>query len=183
MTSSRPLTHFDCDLHQDLRCISLIGMALPDPKQNQAYFDVSALEAGHAHAPISLILAGHDESERVWSPSLAFLLRSPSTGKTIAFDLGIRKVRIRFSLICIERSRSAKYHTSGSGFLPALSVRREDEGDVPCESPAGCCRLPEEGWAQSRRRRLCDVQPSALGCVALLCLPVQLLNVRGTRST
>jgi hypothetical protein len=97
MTSSRPLT--DCDLPQDLRCISLIGMALPDPKQNQAYFDVSALEAGHVHIPISLILAGYDESERLWAPSLVFLLRSPSTGKTIVFDLGVRKVRIRCWLL------------------------------------------------------------------------------------
>jgi glyoxylase-like metal-dependent hydrolase (beta-lactamase superfamily II) len=64
-------------------------MSLPDPGDNQAYCDVSALEAGIMTFPLYAILEGAQGAVTV--PSLAFLVRHTTSGKSIVFDLGIRR--------------------------------------------------------------------------------------------
>jgi glyoxylase-like metal-dependent hydrolase (beta-lactamase superfamily II) len=64
-------------------------MSLPDPGENQAYCDVSALEAGMLKLPLEVVLEGVQGAVTV--PSLAFLVRHTTSGKSIVFDLGIRR--------------------------------------------------------------------------------------------
>ncbi|EIN12610.1 Metallo-hydrolase/oxidoreductase [Punctularia strigosozonata HHB-11173 SS5] len=64
-------------------------MTLPLPAKDQPFFRVSALEAGMLQLPLELILAGYKDPIDV--PSLSFLLRHSSSGKTVVFDLGIRR--------------------------------------------------------------------------------------------
>jgi len=65
-------------------------IALPPPAQDQAYLDVSALEAGNISLPIDKFVADM-EPEIVTCPSLAFSLRHSKTGFQIVFDLGTRR--------------------------------------------------------------------------------------------
>ena len=63
---------------------------IPSPAPDQAYIDVSALEAGIINLSIDRFLAD-TEPEIVSCPSLAFLLRHSKTGFQIVFDLGTRR--------------------------------------------------------------------------------------------
>lgn len=65
--------------------------ALPAPTPNQAYCDISALEAGFMHAPMRVFIDVAKEDEIDQLPSLSFLLRHSTNGDTFTFDLGIRK--------------------------------------------------------------------------------------------
>lgn len=65
-------------------------VALPPPAPDQAYMNVSALEAGNLHLPIHKFVA-NTKPEIVSCPSLAFLLRHSKTGHQIVFDLGTRR--------------------------------------------------------------------------------------------
>lgn len=65
-------------------------VTLPPPALNQAYVDVSALEAGNICLPIDMLVAD-TERELAWCPSLAFSLRHSKTGFRIVFDLGTRR--------------------------------------------------------------------------------------------
>lgn len=65
-------------------------IALPPPAPNQAYIDVSALEAGNISLPIDMLVAD-TEPGIVSCPSLAFSLRHSKTGFQIVFDLGTRR--------------------------------------------------------------------------------------------
>ncbi|KIJ65712.1 hypothetical protein HYDPIDRAFT_39629 [Hydnomerulius pinastri MD-312] len=64
--------------------------ALPLPAPNQAYIDVSALEAGNLLIPMDMILAGA-KHEFVPCPSMAFSLRHSRTGFQMVFDLGVKR--------------------------------------------------------------------------------------------
>ena len=66
-------------------------MSLPPPSANQAFCDVSALEAGHVKIPLAWVLANVSEDEFLTLPALAFLVRHRSDGDTVLFDLGLRK--------------------------------------------------------------------------------------------
>lgn len=68
------------------------NMALPPPSTNQAYWNISALDAGVIYLPVGLPIQGENPSEVHAHPSLAFLLQH-STNKHIKalFDLGIRR--------------------------------------------------------------------------------------------
>ncbi|KAL0068430.1 hypothetical protein AAF712_004508 [Marasmius tenuissimus] len=66
-------------------------MSLPPPSSNQAYCDVSALEAGHVRLPTERFIHDGKPGEVVAAPSLSFLLRHSKTGHKFLFDLGIRK--------------------------------------------------------------------------------------------
>jgi glyoxylase-like metal-dependent hydrolase (beta-lactamase superfamily II) len=66
-------------------------MDLPAPKNEQAYWTVSALEGGIFHAPTSFVVKGRPLDEIETTPSLAFLLVHSQTGHKFMFDLGTRK--------------------------------------------------------------------------------------------
>ncbi|OJA19587.1 hypothetical protein AZE42_05658 [Rhizopogon vesiculosus] len=65
--------------------------SLPPPSDDQAYMDVSALEAGHLKIPLGLVAAGDQPDDPVVCPSLSFFLRHSKSNKRVMFDLGIRK--------------------------------------------------------------------------------------------
>ncbi|EIN08081.1 Metallo-hydrolase/oxidoreductase [Punctularia strigosozonata HHB-11173 SS5] len=64
-------------------------MPLPPAAEDQSFWHVSALEAGTLHLPLELVIAGAQETIVV--PALSFLLRHSSTGRTVVFDLGVRR--------------------------------------------------------------------------------------------
>ncbi|KJA16477.1 hypothetical protein HYPSUDRAFT_290261 [Hypholoma sublateritium FD-334 SS-4] len=66
-------------------------MALPSPRDSQAYCDVSALEAGQIYLPDEMFITGAAPGKVTIAPSLSFLLRHATNNKTLVFDLGIRK--------------------------------------------------------------------------------------------
>ncbi|KAG9312958.1 beta-lactamase-like protein [Chiua virens] len=68
----------------------MASVTLPAPAPDQAYIDVSALEAGNITLPIDQFIAD-TEPEFVTCPSLAFLLRHSKTGFQMVFDLGTRR--------------------------------------------------------------------------------------------
>lgn len=63
-------------------------MSLPPPAPNQAYVNVSAIEAGLVDAPLAWILDGVGD-ERITAPALSFLLRHTRKPDTFLFDLGV----------------------------------------------------------------------------------------------
>ena len=65
--------------------------SLPPPSDDQAYMDVSALEAGHLNIPLNLIAAGDQPDDPIICPSLAFFLRHSKSTKRVVFDLGIHR--------------------------------------------------------------------------------------------
>ena len=65
-------------------------MTLPPLAPDQAYMDVSALEAGNINLAIDKLVAD-TEPEIVSVPSLAFSLRHSKTGFQVVFDLGTRR--------------------------------------------------------------------------------------------
>jgi hypothetical protein len=69
----------------------MLDEPLPDLTQNQAYFPVSALEAGHLVLEEWEIVTSETPSAKHKVPSLAFLLRHSATQQVFLFDLGIRK--------------------------------------------------------------------------------------------
>ncbi|KAG1804479.1 beta-lactamase-like protein [Suillus subaureus] len=66
-------------------------MSLPSPAADQAYMNVSALEAGSLRVPLQIVVAGSSPTDAVRNPSLAFLLRHSKSGHQVVFDLGIRR--------------------------------------------------------------------------------------------
>ncbi|OBZ67040.1 hypothetical protein A0H81_12864 [Grifola frondosa] len=66
-------------------------MSLPPPVENQAYCDVSALEAGHIEIPLAWVIDTAKDDEKAFLPALSFLLRHTTNHDTFVFDLGIRK--------------------------------------------------------------------------------------------
>ncbi|KZT36325.1 Metallo-hydrolase/oxidoreductase [Sistotremastrum suecicum HHB10207 ss-3] len=64
---------------------------LPAPAANQAYFDVSALEAGHIQLSAKMYVTGAGDDEKDLAPSLSFLLRHSNATARVVFDLGLRK--------------------------------------------------------------------------------------------
>ncbi|KAK7469193.1 hypothetical protein VKT23_003684 [Stygiomarasmius scandens] len=68
-------------------------MTLPPPAQDQAYCDVSALEAGVIELPLNIFLQEEDpaSTRKDIAPSLSFLLQHNKRPEKFIFDLGIRK--------------------------------------------------------------------------------------------
>ncbi|KAI0633699.1 Metallo-hydrolase/oxidoreductase [Trametes polyzona] len=64
---------------------------LPSHSPDQAYMNVSALEAGHIRVPLDWIIDTAKEGETSQLPALSFLLRHSKNGDVLVFDLGIRK--------------------------------------------------------------------------------------------
>jgi len=66
-------------------------MSLPLPVPNQAYCDVSGLEAGHVQVREDWFITGATPGTVMDIPSLAFLIRHSVNHKMFIFDLGIRR--------------------------------------------------------------------------------------------
>ncbi|KAG2145138.1 beta-lactamase-like protein [Suillus clintonianus] len=66
-------------------------MSLPSPVADQAYMNISALEAGSLNVPLQNIVAGSSPTDFIRNPSLAFLLCHSKSGHRVVFDLGIRR--------------------------------------------------------------------------------------------
>ncbi|KAH9850220.1 beta-lactamase-like protein [Lenzites betulinus] len=64
---------------------------LPEPQPNQAYVEVSALEAGTLDLPMNFFLMGAPPTEVYACPSLAFSIRHAQSGAHLVFDLGLRR--------------------------------------------------------------------------------------------
>ncbi|OCH89775.1 Metallo-hydrolase/oxidoreductase [Obba rivulosa] len=66
-------------------------LMLPKPSPNQAYVNVSALEAGFIQLPPAWYVQGADPSEIRIVPSLAFYLQHSVSKECVVFDLGVRR--------------------------------------------------------------------------------------------
>jgi glyoxylase-like metal-dependent hydrolase (beta-lactamase superfamily II) len=66
-------------------------MSLPSPVPNQAFCDVSALEAGLIGLLDEMFITNAVPGKVTTAPSLAFLIRHSEKGGNFVFDLGIRK--------------------------------------------------------------------------------------------
>ncbi|KAJ7171066.1 Metallo-hydrolase/oxidoreductase, partial [Mycena filopes] len=64
--------------------------ALPAPSANQAYMQISALQAGIIHIPVDLIIAG-ESRVRHECPVLSFYLKHSNSDRRFIFDLGLRR--------------------------------------------------------------------------------------------
>ncbi|KAI0770632.1 hypothetical protein C8Q74DRAFT_1218905 [Fomes fomentarius] len=64
---------------------------LPEPRPNQPYIEVSALEAGILQVILTKFLEGAQPGESTICPSLSFPLRHSVTREHLVFDLGIRR--------------------------------------------------------------------------------------------
>ncbi|KAI8986265.1 beta-lactamase-like protein [Trametes punicea] len=67
------------------------NVALPEPRPDQAYIEVSALEAGIMDLPMHFFIQGATADEVSVCPSLAFSLRHVPSGAHLVFDLGLRR--------------------------------------------------------------------------------------------
>ena len=65
--------------------------ALPAPGVNQAFCDVSALEAGVVEMPDEMFITNATPGKMTTAPALSFLLNHPTHDQKFVFDLGIRK--------------------------------------------------------------------------------------------
>ncbi|KAF8158352.1 Metallo-hydrolase/oxidoreductase [Crassisporium funariophilum] len=66
-------------------------LSLPAPSANQAFCDVSALEAGLIDLPDEMFITEATPGNVTTAPSLSFLLSHSENGQKFVFDLGIRK--------------------------------------------------------------------------------------------
>ena len=66
-------------------------MSLPAPRVNQAFCDVSALEAGLIELPDEMFITNATPGKVTTAPSLSFLLNHSTHDQKFVFDLGIRK--------------------------------------------------------------------------------------------
>jgi glyoxylase-like metal-dependent hydrolase (beta-lactamase superfamily II) len=65
--------------------------ALPPPTENQPYYTISVLEAGHLYCHTSLLIDNAAADETSHLPCLAFLLQHSTKKDKFLFDLGNRK--------------------------------------------------------------------------------------------
>ncbi|KAH9480449.1 Cytochrome P450 monooxygenase mpaDE [Psilocybe cubensis] len=66
-------------------------MSLPQPAENQAYCNVSALEAGLIDLLDTMFITNAVSGMVTKAPSLSFLIRHSTRNENFVFDLGIRK--------------------------------------------------------------------------------------------
>ncbi|KAL6308686.1 Cerato-platanin-domain-containing protein [Sparassis latifolia] len=85
-------------------------MSLPPPSRNQAWCDVSALEAGHVEIPLPWILDTASAEDTSVLPALSFLFTHSVTGATLLFDLGVRRDWERLPPAIVHRIRTMPFH-------------------------------------------------------------------------
>ena len=66
-------------------------MSLPRPDDDQAYCNVSALEAGHIELPLEMFITPAPPGAIDVAPSLSFLIEHSKNKSKFVFDLGIRR--------------------------------------------------------------------------------------------
>lgn len=66
-------------------------MSLPPPRDNQAFCDVSALEAGLIGLPLEMFITTSRPGVVALAPSLSFIINHSTNGQKFIFDLGIRR--------------------------------------------------------------------------------------------
>ena len=74
-----------------------VDFTLPEPRADQPFVNVSALEAGIIHLPLQLFVKGAKPDEVSVCPSLAFSIRHSATGAHLVFDLGLRRDTTTYS--------------------------------------------------------------------------------------
>lgn len=79
--------------------------ALPSPRTDQAYFTVSAIEAGVLFLPANLIFdpSDVDPASRWAAPALSFILQHSDSNRYTLFDLGILKNYTSLPPAAVER--------------------------------------------------------------------------------
>jgi hypothetical protein len=70
---------------------------LPPPQENQVFYTLTTLEAGIVGLREHLMVEGGDPSKVTIAPSLSFLMQHASSGRSILFDLGIKKRLTEYS--------------------------------------------------------------------------------------
>ncbi|KDR78197.1 hypothetical protein GALMADRAFT_65036 [Galerina marginata CBS 339.88] len=81
-------------------------MSLPNPAADQAFCNVSALEAGLLDLPDALFITNAEEGHVTVAPSLSFLLRHSQKGTHLVFDLGIRKDWENYPPVVVDRIKA-----------------------------------------------------------------------------
>src|SRR5882757_3774750 len=82
---------------------------LPPPGVNQAFCDVSALEAGLIELPDEMFITNATPGKVTTAPSLSFLLNHSTHDQKFVFDLGIRKDTENYPPPVVEWIKSV-YH-------------------------------------------------------------------------
>ena len=101
----------------------------PEPKPNQPYVEVSALEAGILQLILQKFIAGAQPGESTICPSLAFSLRHSVTGEHLVFDLGIRR-DMDVHPPAVQRSISGRLITTPQSVDESLRKGGIDPADV-----------------------------------------------------
>jgi len=75
---------------------------LPQPSQNQPYFNITTLEGGFLSLPEQVVVSDPNPDRIATVPSLAFLLRHTSDNHKVLFDLGINKDLSKYTPATID---------------------------------------------------------------------------------
>ena len=102
-------------------------MSLPSPAKDQAYCDVSALDAGSINMLLGQLVDVAVGNEMTDLPVLSFLLRRSRTGDILLFDLGIRPDVENYSSGALNLSRKMGMMLQGRDIPAAL-----ERGGVSC---------------------------------------------------
>jgi len=78
-------------------------MTLPPHIANQAFCNISALEAGLIDLPDDMFVANAIPGSVTTAPTLSFLIQHSRTGKKLVFDLGLRKDWENYPPVTVER--------------------------------------------------------------------------------
>ncbi|KIP02534.1 hypothetical protein PHLGIDRAFT_290838 [Phlebiopsis gigantea 11061_1 CR5-6] len=87
-------------------------IGLPPPETNQAYCEVSPLEAGLVEIPLEWVIDTAQPGERSELPALSFVLRRPGIDELFLFDLGIRKNWEQITPGYAERAKKLTFRIS-----------------------------------------------------------------------
>ena len=75
-------------------CKSIVAMSLPPPALNQAFCDVSPLEAGHVKAPLAWMLADAKEDESLSPFYHSSFVTTPTATPSSSTSVSVRIGRI-----------------------------------------------------------------------------------------
>ncbi|RPD63694.1 Metallo-hydrolase/oxidoreductase [Lentinus tigrinus ALCF2SS1-6] len=105
-------------------------MSLPPPAKDQAYCDVSALDAGNINMLLGQLVDVAVGDEMTDLPVLSFLLRHSRTGDILLFDLGIRPDVENYSAGALELTRKMGMTLQGRDIPAALERGGVSRADV-----------------------------------------------------
>ncbi|KAI0779930.1 beta-lactamase-like protein [Fomes fomentarius] len=105
-------------------------MSLPPPSANQAYWDVSALDAGHIVMLLGQLVDIARGDEMTDLPVLSFVLRHSRTHEVLLFDLGIRPDLNKLSIGASELTANMGMTLRGVDIPAALERGGLSRADV-----------------------------------------------------